>query len=66
MESGYSTDPSVPTCRVRENHPAWSLRHQEECKYCTSSTTGREIDRERYKESASVIGGTDRRSATSA
>ena len=33
---------------------------------CTSSTTGRGTDRERCKESASVIGGTGRRSATSA
>ena len=31
-----------------------------------SSTTGRGTDRERYKESAIVIGGTGRRSATSA
>ena len=66
LESGYSTDLSVPTCRVQENHPARSLRHQEECKYCTSSTTGGGTDRERCKESANVIGGTGRRSATSA
>ena len=66
LESGYSTDLSVPTYRVQENHPARSLRHQEECKYCTSSTTGRGTDRERCKESASVIGGTGRRSAASA
>ena len=66
LESGYSTDLSVPIYRVQENHPARSLRHQEECKYCTSSTTGRGTDRERCKESASVIGGTGRRSATSA
>ena len=37
-----------------------------ECENCTSSTTGRGTDRERCKESASVIGGTGRRSATSA
>ena len=66
LESGYSTNLSVPTYQVQENHPARSLRHQEECKYCTSSTTGRGTDRERCKESASVIGGTGRRSATSA
>ena len=66
LESGYSADLSVPTYRVQEYHPARSLRHQEECKYCTSSTTGRGTDRERCKESASVIGGTGRRSATSA
>ena len=66
LESGYSTNLSVPTYQVQENHPARSLRHQEECKYCTSRTTGRGTDRERCKESASVIGGTGRRSATSA
>ena len=37
-----------------------------ECENCTSSTNGRGTDRERCKESASVIGGTGRRSATSA
>ena len=66
LESGYSTDLSVLTCRLQENHPARSLRHQEECEYCTSSTTGRGTGRERCKESASVLGGTGRRSATSA
>ena len=66
LESGYSTDLSVPTCRVQENHPARSLRHQEEWEYCTSSTTGRGTDRKRCKGSASVIGGAGRRSATSA
>ena len=43
-----------------------SLRHQEECGYCTSSTIDRGTGRERCEESASVIGGTGRRSATSA
>ena len=66
LESGYSTDWSVPTWRVQENHSARSLRHQEECKYCTSSKTGQGTDREHCKESASVIGGTGRRSVTSA
>ena len=45
---------------------ARSLWHQEECEYCTSSTAGRGTGRERCEESASVIGGTGRRSATSA
>ena len=45
---------------------ARSRRHQEECEYCTSSSTGRGTGRERCKESASIIGGTSRRSATSA
>ena len=66
LESGYSTDLSVPSCRVQKNDPARSLRHQKECEYCTSSTTGRETDRERCKKSASVIGDTGRRSVTSA
>ena len=66
LESCYSTGLSVPTYRVQENHPARSLRHQEECKYCTSSAAGRGTDRESCKETASVIGGTGRRSATSA
>ena len=66
LESGYRTDLSVPTCRMQENNPARSLWHQEKCKYCTSGTTGRGIDRERCKEGASIIGGTCRRSATSA
>ena len=51
---------------MQENHPARSRQHQEKCKYCTSSTTGRGTDRKRCKESASVIGDTGRRSATSA
>ena len=42
------------------------LRHQEECEYCTSNTTDRGTGRERCEESASVIGGIGRRSATSA
>ena len=46
--------------------PARSLRHQEECEYCTSSTTGRGTGRERCQESASDIGGTGQRSATNA
>ena len=51
---------------MQEIHPARSLRHQDECKYCTPGTTGRGTDRERCKENASVIGGTGRRSAASA
>ena len=43
-----------------------SLRHQEECEYCTSSIIDRGTGRERCEESASVIGGTGRRSETSA
>ena len=54
-----------PPARKQEHHRP-SLQQQAECKYCTSSTTGRGSDRERCKESASVIGGTGRRSATSA
>ena len=45
---------------MQENHPARSLRHQEECEYCTSSTTGRGTGRERCKNSASIIGGIGR------
>ena len=62
LESGYSTCLSVPTCRVQKNHPARSLRHHTEWKYCTSSATGQK----RCKKSASVTEGTGRRSATSA
>ena len=45
----------------KKNHPARSLQHQEECEYCSSSTTGRETGRELCEESVSVIGGTGRR-----
>ena len=35
-----------PPAESRKNHPARSLRHQEDCEYCASSTTGRGNDRE--------------------
>ena len=63
LESGYSTNLSVPTPAEEQQHhrPEKHQRVQD----CTSSTTGRGTDRERCKEGASV-GGTGRRSARSA
>ena len=52
--------PKAGTSSARSTAP------REEGENCTSSTTGRGTDRERCKESASVIGGTGRRSVVKA
>ena len=65
LESGYSTDLSVPAPADSAGISPARSTAPGECENCTSSTTGRGTDRERCKESASV-GDTGRRSARSA
>ena len=59
---------NIPLCNCQKagKSSARSTASGEECEYCTSSTTRRRTGRESCKKSASVIGGTGRRSATSA
>ena len=62
---GYNTDLTVPTCRKQENRRP-GLRHQERSAKTVRLVQLAVDDRERCKESASVIGGTGRRRVTSA
>ena len=65
LETGYSTDLSVPAPAESTRKSPARTTAPEECKNSTLSTHGRGTDRERCEESTSV-GGTGRRSARSA